>query len=350
MSRAPALGEEVSFGRASGKIIVMGEHAVVWGAPALAAGVERGLLARARRTRGEAPSRLRLASESHRADPHGDERVGRAWAALLGADADAGSLAAELSGDLPAGMGLGFSAAAGVALARAVERCLGHEPSDVVVEQRAMAWEQVFHGNPSGIDVAAAMRGGMLRFSRVEGLRTLTAPRPLELCVGLTGRASATHEMVARVAAVREQARARFERTLLNLAAMTEQAIAATEHADGALLGALMDRAQDELASWSVSSGEIEELCQAARAAGALGAKLTGAGGGGTVIALVGFGEPHDRSLPTAHGLGERILAAWRAKGYEGFAARVGATPTPGRAVPAVDGALGAGDDRAPGR
>jgi mevalonate kinase len=187
-----------------------------------------------------------------------------------------------------------------------------------------MAWESVFHGNPSGVDVAAAMHGGLLRFSRTERLSVVVAPHPIELCVGLTGRVSATHEMVARVGAFRQQDRARFEQILAGLSDMVAEAQTAIERADAALLGELMDRAQRELGAVGVSTSQIEQLCHAARTAGARGAKLTGAGGGGVVIALLGFADrDEDVESPTRE-LGARVLGAWKACGYEGFTARVG--------------------------
>jgi mevalonate kinase len=293
----------------------------------LVAGVGRGLQAVVRPAPAQSPSALRLLGQSHVADATGEDRVGRAWAALLGPEGATARLEAELSGDLPAGVGLGFSAAAGVALSRAVERGLGGDAADAAVERRAMAWEAVFHGNPSGIDVAAAMHGGLLRFSRAEPLHRLTAPRSIELCIGLTGGASATHEMVARVAAVRQLERGRFDQALQRLRALVLEAQEAIAQADGAALGERMDQAQRELASLSVSSTEIETLCQAARAAGALGAKLTGAGGGGAVIALLGFSGSDGGPTEGARALGGSILDAWAARGFAGFAARVGATP-----------------------
>ena len=341
MSGTVGHGRGEASGRATGKVILLGEHAVVWGAPALVAGVERGLRAVARPASVRSAGALRLLGHSHLADATGEDRVGRAWAALLGPEGLAAGLEAELSGDLPAGVGLGFSAAAGVALAGAVDRCLGCEAADAAVERRAMAWESVFHGNPSGIDVAAAMHGGLLRFSRSEPLRRLAAPRPIELCIGLTGGASATHEMVARVDAVRQRDRARFDQALHRLSALVSEAEQAIAQADGAALGEQMSQAQSELARLSVSSAEIETLCETACAAGALGAKLTGAGGGGAVIALLGFTATAESAADGAGALGQRILDAWTARGFAGFSARVGVSPEAGargRGTPRTEG------------
>src|SRR6185436_10678536 len=96
------------------------------------------------------------------------EELGRAFTALLEQGGAPPDLEARLEGELLPGVGLGFSAAAAVAIARAVEDLAG-DGSEDRVRERAMAWERVFHGNPSGVDVAAAMRGGATRFTRAEG-------------------------------------------------------------------------------------------------------------------------------------------------------------------------------------
>src|SRR3954467_13901793 len=100
--------------RANGKVILLGEHAVVYGVPAIAAGIERGVEASARAA---ASSNLRIA-ERHAAAGD-DSELGRAFAALL-ESLGAPALWVEASLELPPGSGLGASAALGVAIARAV--------------------------------------------------------------------------------------------------------------------------------------------------------------------------------------------------------------------------------------
>jgi mevalonate kinase len=295
-------------GRACGKLILLGEHAVVYGVPALVLGIGLGVTARAREADGRS---LELLGRG--CDP--EEETGRAFAALLdegGAPTARPNLEVRVEGDLPPGVGLGFSAAAAVAIARAVED-LSSSSTDDRVRARATAWERVFHGNPSGVDVAAAMHGGCIRFARVDGIRRVDVRVPLTLCVGLTGTRSSTREMVEGVARLSETNPELHRRSLEGIRSLVENAISAVEAGDVTALGELMNLNQMLLAGLMLSNETIEELCRTAREAGALGAKLTGAGGGGAVVAVC-----KDRQV------GEGVVGAWRDAGYQGFVTELG--------------------------
>jgi mevalonate kinase len=223
-------------------------------------------------------------------------------------------------------MGLGFSAAAGVALARAVEiHSVGTDAADRV-EARAMAWERVFHGNPSGVDVAAAMHGGLLRFSRARGIRPLPGSSnraQLLLAIGLTGVPSATRTMVEQVASERRARPTQVDSLIDRIGRLVEEGIEAAGAADAARLGAVFDRNQELLSELGVSTPAMDRMCAEARSAGALGAKLTGSGGGGAVIALAGFGPPGTENADL-HGVADAVISRWRSLGWEAFSAAVG--------------------------
>ncbi|WP_437617072.1 mevalonate kinase [Sorangium sp. So ce834] len=319
-----------ALGRASGKVILLGEHAVVYGAPALAAGIERGARARATRAPGGArASALRLGDREHGAAPaEGD--VARAFAALLEALPGAGPVRVEAESDLPPGGGLGSSAALGVAIARAVAALARAQAeagapgafTAAAEVAAAAAWERVFHGNPSGIDTAAAARGGCFRFTRAHGATALAPRDDLWLCVGSTGVPSSTRSMVELVAKLFERKPTLAETSIAGIAALVENAALAIEAGDAIGLGRLMDLNQMLLAGMFVSTEAIEALCKLARESGALGAKLTGAGGGGSVIALLPP-PPPGGAAATSNGVAGRVLAAWRDAGYSGFVTRV---------------------------
>ncbi len=312
--------EKVRVGAACGKVILLGEHAVVYGAPALAVGIDRGARAEAEALDGEGASSLRVEGwdvEVSDADASGHS-LAQALQDLLRATREAqhalgedpvGRVRVTAATELPPGGGLGCSAALGVAIARALDR----GGDDAEIGRRVMAWERVFHGTPSGIDAAVASSGGAVCFEKGRGIEPVLLGAPLYLCVGSTGVGSSTRSMVEGVRRFAARRPEIARRTWEGITALVSNARLALAAGDVEGLGKLMDLNQMLLAGLFVSTDEIERLCALARDAGALGAKLTGAGGGGSVIALVRDPE-----------VAGRVLLAWEASGFASFFARVG--------------------------
>jgi len=300
-------------GRACGKLILAGEHAVVHGVPAVALGIDRGAVARATEL-SSGPCRLRVTTWSVEMTETGDTELSRAFRALLDsvrADGELAPLEVEATTELPAGGGLGCSAALGVAIARAV----APEASDDDIREHAMAWERIFHGNPSGVDAAVATLGGAVQFVRRDGQSTIEQLAPLGslvFAIGHSGVASSTRTMVESVARQRAERPAAVEAIFESIRAVVAGVRAALESGDRATLGRLLDENQRLLHSLALSTPDIDTMCESARVAGALGAKLTGAGGGGCVLALA-------ESRASA----ERVLSAWKARSFEGFVAEI---------------------------
>jgi mevalonate kinase len=293
-----------------GKIILLGEHAVVYGYPALAAALDRGVTIAPVATPAGGPLRLELRVWNVAVAAGDDHPVARSLAAI--ADAlGAGRPPLSLIGDaqIPPGAGLGSSAALAVAVARAVLTHLQQPVDLTALTQAAGASEALVHGRPSGVDVALAIAGGVGVFRRSSGLRPLAGVPPTRVLVGPSGAPRSTAAMIDRVA---EATGGRADDARLReLGALTDTATAALLAGDRPALGAAMNRAHDLLADLGVSTPALDALCEAARAAGAAGAKLTGAGGGGAVIAVAPPGrEP-------------AILAAWKQAGVDGFVATV---------------------------
>jgi len=309
-------------GSAYGKVILLGEHAVVYGVPALAVGIDRGVRATAKPL-GHGPSALSMKGWGISVDEDdAASDLAGAFRALLGAvRRDRPRLGAhllEIEADLPPGGGLGCSAAMGVAIARALD---GH-CSDGVLQERAMAWERVFHGNPSGIDAAVSASGGCAFFRKGEGLQALRVRGALHLCVASTGSASGTKTMVDGVMRFRARAPQVVDDAFEAIRGLVHAARSAIESGDWLSLGRLMDRNQTLLGKLRVSTPEIERICSVARDAGACGAKLTGAGGGSSVVALV-----------TSSVVAQDVLAAWKAAGFDGFETRVAQPPPRTQAI-----------------
>jgi mevalonate kinase len=283
---------------AHGKVILLGEHSVVYGHPALAGALADGVTVEAMPGRGV----LRIPQWSCVIDPaiDTDATLARAYAAIRERAAKP-ALDLSLTFNLPTGAGLGSSAAMAVAVGRA----LGLEGA--ALADAAMASETVIHGKPSGLDHTVSMAGGFGLFTRAGGLTSLRAA-PLPLVIGHTGKARDTKGRVARVAELvterGDEVRARFT-AIEALVARGADAVARGSYGE---LGAAMNENQGHLEALEVSCPEIERMCGIARDAGAFGAKLTGGGGGGCVIAV---------------GNDAAVADAWRKAGFNTFTATV---------------------------
>jgi mevalonate kinase len=277
VSPAPARG------RAGGKVILLGEHAVVYGRPAVASGLPLALEAEA--VRGTGP---RLESDVPARD-RGTCLVRDACAAL---GLDEREWVVRVRSEIPAGQGLGSSAALCVAVLRALAvaavRTLGRD--DELRLGRTL--EGIFHGTPSGIDPTAAALGATFRFVRGDppAVEAVALGAPVSLVVGLGGTARSTGTAVGGLRERWQANAAPYEALFDQVAAVVEDGVRALRAGDVARLGAAFDRNQTLLEALGVSSPEIEARVGAARAAGALGAKLTGGGAGGAVLALVETG------------------------------------------------------------
>jgi mevalonate kinase len=257
----------IGVGRGGGKLILCGEHAVVHGFPAIAFGVDRGTTVRL--TAGDGPTSV--------ASDAADDRVVEALRRVLPAH----GCRVEVHTDLPVGRGMGSSAALAVAVVRARADARGEQLDEEAAFEAAMPMEKAFHGNPSGLDVELAIRGGMWRFERGPPKALHRLPLPgWQIAVLDSGEAGDTARMVAGVAAQRPA----IDGILAEIGALVGQAIEVV--AEPARLGPLLDENQRLLARIGVSTPAIDRIVALARSRGAFGAKLAGAGGGGVVIAL----------------------------------------------------------------
>lgn len=293
-------------GSGNGKLILFGEHTVVYGAPAIVAGLPGGATARAVYSDAE-ESVVRLSSKPGET-PKQENRgaVDEAFAGVV-SEFEAvldGPVDIEVDVDIPIGVGLGSSAAFSAAVARALADLTG---ADDRIEGAVEAGERVFHGNPSGIDQLAALRGGLLFYRR--GDMTEQAPIEAEafrIGVCVAGPPASTAEMVEGVAGLRSREPDLFDYIKLLVGDATRFASGALREGDWERVGELMDINHGALVSLGVSTSELDEACHIARDAGALGSKLTGAGGGGCVVAL----------LPES---GAGVIEAWESHGLEAF-------------------------------
>ena len=217
----------------------------------------------------------------------------------LGAGEDVG-IEVEVRSEIPPAAGLGASAAFSVAAVRALSglgadlgwmddqgRRAG-EISDRDVFRIALEAEKVAHGTPSGIDPFLAIYRGLVWFEKGPPLRSesIAVPDAMDLVIGLTEERGDTAEMVARVRALGKRQEALLQALVEAAGRLVAEGREALGRADAVRLGEIMDMNHGLLSAIEVSTAPLDELVMAARAAGAAGAKLTGAGGGGAMIAL----------------------------------------------------------------
>ncbi|MEM2341471.1 MAG: mevalonate kinase [Candidatus Bathyarchaeia archaeon] len=192
----------------------------------------------------------------------------------------------EVDSLIPVAAGLGSSAAVSVASAAAILNLLEVDLNKDQIFKLAFESERIVHGNPSGVDPATSTYGGILIYRRGEGIKRLDIEVNLPLIVGNTRIERMTGEMVLYVSNMRRRYQSVIDKIMDAGDSIATLGIEALKRGDLRALGDLMNINHALLYAIGVSNEAIERLISAARRAGALGAKLTGAGGGGCVIAL----------------------------------------------------------------
>ena len=288
---APERLPEAGVGVGYGKIILLGEHSVVHGRHAIGCPIP--LTIRALVEDGDHGVELlipRWGVEYQLAKPP-EQR--RSFEQAAGAILDRLGLAnrtmrIEVFPDVPRGMGLGGSAALAVAIVRALDLHFRLGLSDADVNDLAYLSEQNAHGQPSGIDNTLATYGKPLVYRRGTPplVELLNIPEPLSIVVGMTQSEGLTARTVSNVAEARVRNPRLYEKIFDDIDSLVLQAVSAIQDNDVTTLGDLMNINQGLLNALQVSTPELERLIDAARDAGAAGAKLTGGGGGGAMIAV----------------------------------------------------------------
>ena len=256
---------------ACGKLILSGEHAVVYGQPAIAMPVSRGVRVFLEKFDGE----------THM--PNGDDTLQRALRSILPPHV----LQVTMKSDLPLGRGMGSSAALAVACLRALASMCHETLTFESAFARAFSMERIFHGNPSGVDHAVSASGQAVYYKKGHDkpiIEQMNIPK-LTLVVMDTGQAGDTGKMVAKV---RQGVGSKIN-TINAIGEVTRALKSHLSHETPDLnqIGDLLNANQNYLMELEVSTQRLNTLCQLACDAGAYGAKLAGAGGGGVAFALV---------------------------------------------------------------
>ena len=277
---------------APGKIILFGEHAVVYGRPALAVPVTQ---------------------------VHADVEVTDTDSAGIWVDAPDIDLHAELNtlpsdhpiaavihnlfflsrvsplptinikitSTIPVASGLGSGAAVTVALTRALSTHINYTMTDEQVNAFAYEIEKLHHGTPSGIDNTVITYAKPVYFVKGQAIETFKVGQPFTIVIGDTGVSAPTKESVGDVRKLWEADKTKWESLFDKVGELVKEARNSIESGKTKELGMLMNQNHTVLQELTVSSPELDKLVSAARTAGALGAKLSGGGRGGNMIALV---------------------------------------------------------------
>ena len=277
---------------APGKAILFGEHAVVYGQPAIAVPVTQ---VQATVTIEPAPpgSGLTVVAPdlgtrcSLSAAPENEPLAAAARLTLVHLSNREPDAALTVTSTIPIASGLGSGTAVSTALVRALASFLGHRLDPAQVSALVFEVEKIHHGTPSGIDNTVVAYAQPVYFERGCPVERLSVHTPFTLLIGDTGVRSPTKEAVERVQRGRQRNPARCDALFDQIGEVVIEARRAIESGRVDRLGPLMDDNHELLIGLGVSSRKLDDLVEAARFAGALGAKLSGAGRGGNMIALV---------------------------------------------------------------
>lgn len=304
--------DRVAQGRAHAKAIVLGEHAVLYGAPAVVIPVHGIGVTATIEPRPDAADGddVVLDTAFYRgpiaAAPSALAPVVAAWQRACDAvGAMPQQVVVSIDGEIPISRGLGSSAAVAAALSDAVAAYAGTAFSDAQRFAIVQAAETVAHGVASGIDARAVMADAAFRFSDGSA-DDLVPAHTLHFVIADTGVPASTATAVASVRTRRDEHPAATNALLDTLATLADGAARHLVAADVTALGDAMNSAHDALRALGVSTDALDALVAAARASGAAGAKLTGGGNGGCVLVLA-----HDADT---FAIREALLAAGAAR------------------------------------
>lgn len=283
--------------RAPGKIILAGEQFVVLGAPAVAMAINLHSKVLVRpRTNGSievsADIPLRFVTGQERKPLLSDARrvlqplrlAAEATLEHIGRSSDGVDVSVDC--EIPVAAGLGSSASTTVAIISGVARSQGIELERKEIFRIAFVSENFLHGNPSGVDQAACIYGGIVQFTRPSNVKPVQLEKSPLMLVCDTGIHHSTRRLVGAVVNRSRRERGIFQEHLMEIREICQGVVRALKAGDDRDLGSLMSRNHELLRQIGVSHPKLDRLVKAARSGGALGAKLTGAGGGGCIVAI----------------------------------------------------------------
>lgn len=285
---------------APGKMILFGEHSVVFGAPAVVLAIDRRAKVHATKRH---DNKIFIDADDLGFSGYFEDDVyhavrGQAW---RGKNLTALNIASKktiqhlgvksginlkVRSMIPIAVGLGSSAAICVATSAAVDRLFEGNLNKDEISKLAFEGEKIIHGTPSGVDNNVSTYGGIIRFKKNEDVQHYKLDEPISFIIGNSRRKRSTKKMVENVAQLKLRNIELMNYIIKNMGIIAEEGLQALLNNNLGKLGDLMNINQGFLSAIGVSTMKLETLIHTARNNGALGAKLTGAGGGGCIIAL----------------------------------------------------------------
>jgi len=312
----------MTSGKASApaKIILFGEHFVVYGNPAILASINRRITVAAHTIK---DNKIVIESDIGAAGEYSNsgfnpikggkdareilDPLYSAIRQILAARNQKIGIKIDVVSKVPHGLGLGSSAASCVATAAAVDS-LFDRPDRQKVCEWAIESERMIHNNSSGADCYVSTFGGLIHYSKSKGFKKMKSKSPLSMVIASTGVRHSTGDLVASVKKFKDKNEILFSDLAKQASDICTQAMAAISSGNKEKMGKLLSENQALLRQIGVSHEKADDLIDICNGAGALGAKITGAGGGGAVIALAASKQDS-----------KKIAAKIKARGYDSF-------------------------------
>src|SRR3989449_7272746 len=291
------------------KAIITGEHFVVHGAWALAAAVERRVRVEASEAEG-----LVIESDGHRSSDSSKKRLASVAKVVAKVSRELRinpSVLIRITSQVPESSGLGSSAATMVAVASALSKLKGMELGTSAISRYAMTGETAIHGRPSGIDINICATGGVIMYKMGEEAKKVRFAGSRRFLIVQSGTKRSTRTLIDRVSRMKLKYPG-LVAGLANSASLISE-LAATRLVNGDMqeLGRLLTYSHAVLSTVGASTPKLDRLVDLLLALGCYGAKLTGAGGGGSVLAI-----PREGST-------DALIADLKSRGYESFQTNV---------------------------
>jgi mevalonate kinase len=289
----------VGTGKGYGKTILFGEHFVVYGLPAIASALSSYTTADIQVDDGKDWEVIdnRPATPGYKEKKYDEAMLSiKNVIEYMNIDVGCQKLKITFSGDLIAASGVGASAAQATSLARAINDTFTLMLNDEKINEAAYEGEKAYHGTPSGIDNTASTYGGLIWFEKnlnngKNKIEMVKSGKKIPLVIANTGITASTAEVVADVRRLKEANPLKFEKIFSDYHNLVIDAKVALLEGDMNTIGNLMTENHKLLQQITVSAEVNDKLVDLANENGALGAKMTGTGRGGLVIALAESGE-----------------------------------------------------------